>query len=52
MTFWCVDDLRPFKNILLLVGLSLAASLAVVICTNTGVIDESTEITLIFSVLY
>ena len=28
-----------------------AASLAVVICTNTGVVEESTEITIIFNTL-
>ena len=29
-----------------------AASLAVVICTNTGVVEESTEITITFNTLY
>ena len=51
-TFWCVDDLMPFNKLLLVVDCSFAASLAVVICTNTGVVEESTEITITFNTLH
>ena len=43
----------PFYNntLLLVVDFLFAASLAVAICTNTGVVGESTEITITFNTL-
>ena len=41
-----------FLNTIISDRLSFAASLAVVICTNTGVVEESTEITITFNTLY
>ena len=44
--------LCPLTIIIIISGrFSFAASLAVVICTNTGVVGESTEITITFNTL-
>ena len=42
---------RSVCNTIISDRLSFAASLAVVICTNTGVVEESTEITITFNTL-
>ena len=42
----------PFLQSIISGSLSFAASLSVVVCTNTGVTDESTEITTMFNTLY
>ena len=41
----------PFLQPIISGRLSFAASLAVVICANTGVADESTEITTTFNTM-